>query len=482
MKHAPDKHEVDKQPGSKVNKLKTIGLFASGILLGIILISIGGSWYFEHEYAHKVYPGISVASIPFSGQTELEVRDYWLRRNKPFQNIHFTLKFENYTATLSGEMLDIGYDATLSATQAYSVGRSGTFLTDTALKLTGFTEGINLKPLFRWNTEHLDTVLEELTHQINIAPENALLEFKDERVTAFRLAKSGRALNSAAFKRLFSDQLQLISTLPTPNETYALTLPVEIKEPLITSENANNFGIKELIGVGKSNYKGSIAGRAHNVALAAARLNGVLIPPGDTFSFNDTVGDISAATGYKQAYIIKNGRTVLDDGGGVCQVSTTIFRAALNTGLPIIERHPHSYRVKFYEQGGWKPGFDATIFAPSYDLKFKNDTGDYILIQTVNDTVNSTLAFEIYGTKDGRSVEISDVRLWDARPAPPDLYQDDPTLPNGTVKQVDWAVPGIKSEFDYEVKKNGEEIFKNTYFSNFIPWQAVYLRGTGPAQ
>ena len=100
----------------------------------------------------------------------------------------------------------------------------------------------------------------------------------------------------------------------------------------------------------------------------------MLIPPGGTISYNEIVGDISAATGYQPAYIIKDGRTILGDGGGVCQVSTTLFRAGLSAGLPILERHPHAYRVHYYEEGGYKPGLDATVFAPGVDLKMKNDT------------------------------------------------------------------------------------------------------------
>ena len=173
---------------------------------------------------------------------------------------------------------------------------------------------------------------------------------------------------------------------------------------------------------------------------------------------------------------------MLDDGGGVCQVSTTFFRAALNSGLPIIEHHAHSYRVGYYEQGGWKPGFDATVYAPSYDLKVKNDTPSYILIQAKTDTSANRLTFEFYGQKDNRIVEISAVRLWDYRPSPPDLHQDDPTLPTGTVKQVDWANPGVKSAFDYKVSRDSQIIFEKTFYSNFIPWQAVFLRGTGPIQ
>ena len=258
---------------------------------------------------------------------------------------------------------------------------------------------------------------------------------------------------------------------------FLINLPVNELAPKIKTEDSNNFGIKELIADGKSRFLGSIPGRVHNIELAASKINGRLIPPGEIFSFNDALGDVSAATGFQPAYIIKGGRTVLGDGGGVCQVSTTLFRAALNSGLPIVERHAHSYRVSYYEQES-PAGLDATVFAPSYDLKFKNDTLNYILIQAKTDLNNYSLAFELYSTKDGRQVEITKPVMYSQSSPPPDLYQDDPTLPKGVVKQVDWKAWGAKVNFDYKVTKEGQILTQKSFFSNFQPWQAVFLRGT----
>ncbi|HCM38316.1 MAG: VanW family protein [Candidatus Gottesmanbacteria bacterium GW2011_GWB1_43_11] len=456
--------------------------FVFGVGLGLVLLITSAFFMFEKKYAERVYPGITIGRFDFSGQTSTQITNFWLNKNLPFNEITLTLAFENQIATVSGSELEAGFDATLSATQALDLGRSGHLLSDLYLKYTALREGINLPPLFRWKEEILNKTLDQLAQRINIAPENALFEFRSGRVTAFKPAKSGRVLETQQVKDWLTQQLTVLANQTNPETNLQLTLPVKTLAPTIDTAQANDLGITELIGQGESFFKGSIPGRIHNVALAASRINGVLIPPATTFSFNDTVGDISAATGYKQAYVIKNGRTVLDDGGGVCQVSTTLFRAALNAGLSIVERHAHSYRVGYYEQGGWKPGFDATVYAPSYDLKIKNDTPTYILIQAKTDLANFKLTFELYGVKDGRQVNISPVRLWDPVPPPPDLNQDDPTLPNGTIKQVDWAAPGIKASFDYRVTRGETELFKKTFYSNFIPWQAVYLKGTGPTQ
>jgi vancomycin resistance protein YoaR len=122
------------------------------------------------------------------------------------------------------------------------------------------------------------------------------------------------------------------------------------------------------------------------------------------------------------------------------------------------------------------PGFDATVFSPSVDLVIKIHA--YILIQTKTDTKKLTLRFELYGTRDGRVAQISNHIVWGITPAPPALYQDDPTLKAGVTKQVDWAADGAKASFQYKVTRNGETLQDTTFYSNFRPWQAVYLRGT----
>ena len=256
-----------------------------------------------------------------------------------------------------------------------------------------------------------------------------------------------------------------------------ITVNPVILLPEITLASINNYGIEELIAEGRSNYSHSILTRIHNVLLAASKFNGVLIPPGKTLSFNETVGDISSLTGYQPAYIIKEGKTVLGDGGGVCQVSTTLFRAALNAGLPIVERTAHAYRVLYYEND-MKPGFDATVFGPTVDLKIKNDTPAYILIQTEADEENNLLYFRLYGKKDNRKVEISPAILWDVAPPPDPKYQEDATLKKGVVKQIDFPAWGGKASFEYKVFKDQKQVLDQKFYSSYRPWQAVYLVGT----
>ncbi len=319
--------------------------------------------------------------------------------------------------------------------------------------------------------ESLENVAKDKQAFFNTTPENALFEFKGGRVIAFRPSRPGFQLN---FQTLELDLARTVEDNHFP-PTVTLTIKGNYLPPKITTKDTNSYGIKELVGRGESWFWHSSASRMHNVKLAASRLNGILVNPGEVFSFNKALGRISAATGYHQSYVIKEGKTILDDGGGVCQVSTTLFRAVLKAGLPIIERHYHSYRVGYYEQNS-PPGFDATVFAPHVDLKFKNDLPSYLLIQTSTDLKKHHLVFYLYGTKDGRRVIISSPRIWDQTPPPPPLYQNDPTLPLGTVKQIEWPSWGAKVAFDWQVFHQGKVLHQQTFLSVYKPWRAVYLR------
>ena len=319
----------------------------------------------------------------------------------------------------------------------------------------------------------------EIAKSINREPQDSVFVFEAGRVKEFAPSRDGVTLDAEALTEKIKESL---TTLETFEETLAsIDIPVERKAPKIRTEDVNNLGIKELIGRGSSRFAGSIVNRIYNISLASSRFKGVLVAPGETFSFNEVLGDVSGFTGYKQAYIIQDGKTILGDGGGVCQVSTTLFRAALNAGLPIIERRAHAYRVSYYEQDS-PPGLDATVYAPTTDLKFKNDTPGHLLIQPVVDTKKATLVFEIYGTSDGRIAKTTKPVVTNVVAPPEDLYQDDPTLPAGTIKQVDFKAWGAKVTFNYSVERGGETIYQKTFVSNFRPWQAVYLRGTGPSQ
>lgn len=315
-----------------------------------------------------------------------------------------------------------------------------------------------------------------LSESLNKEPQDAKFEFSEGKVKEFAPGKDGVEVKTLDVRLQITESINIL--LESEDKSEMIEIVVTRTPPKVTTDKVNELGIRERIGRGESYYAHSIANRIYNIGLASVRVNSALIPPGEEFSFNKLVGEISGATGYRSAYVISGGRTVLGDGGGVCQVSTTLFRAAMDAGLPITERWAHAYRVGYYEQNS-KAGIDATVYAPSKDLRFKNDTTGHILVQLINDPKNLHLVVEIYGTSDGRVAIISEPKVWGVSPPPPDIVQDDPSIPAGQVRQVDWSAWGAKASFEYKVVRNGETLQEKTFSSTYRPWANIYLKGTG---
>lgn len=456
--------------------LKNTLWFGLGAFLGFFFFISFLFLIYQKTYNNYVYIGVFVDGVDFSGKTKSEVKNYFKKLNLPIEKYSIQITSPDISATLSARQVNFGYDEDLLAEQAFSVGRSDNQFSNFNIILQAYFNQINLPKSYRYTPDNLDSLISPIQKKINIQPVDALFTFANQRVTAFTLSQDGQAVDTPRLKENLYKEL-IKNAEKNKQNKIAISVPIKILKPKITNENINSFGIRELIGEGTSLFHHSIENRIYNIQLAASRLNGVLIAPDETFSFDKAVGDISSFTGYKQAYVIENGHTVLGDGGGVCQVSTTLFRAALHAGLPIIERNQHAYRVGYYEQDSG-PGIDAAVYSPSVDMKFKNDTGHYILIQSFADTDNLRLTFDLYGTSDNRESTITEPVILSQTPAPDPLYQDDPTLPKGEVKQIDFAAGGANVYFTRTVKRNGKTIISDKFTSNYRPWQAVFLRGT----
>ncbi len=208
----------------------------------------------------------------------------------------------------------------------------------------------------------------------------------------------------------------------------------------VNANNIDELGIKELIGTGTSNFAGSPSNRIHNIRIASDKLTGTLIAPGEEFSLVDAIGEVNAATGYLPELVIKEKKTIPEYGGGLCQIATTMFRGAMETGLDITERQSHSYAVQYYAP----QGTDATIYIPHPDLRYINDTENYILIQT--SISGYILTFDFFGTNDGRTIELFGPETWD--------HKSDGSL---------------KARWTQKVTMPGGEVRENSFSSNYRP-------------
>ena len=327
-----------------------------------------------------------------------------------------------------------------------------------------------------YQSDKITEYIKNLNSSLKRDPVDAVFKFENNKVIEFKAAQDGITIKEDELNSLIIQSLdKLINSQDIIDN---ITIPVIATSPKIKNEDANDLGIKDLLGRGTSSFSHSSAIRNMNVEKGSSIINRILVAPDETFSFIKNLGEVTLEAGFKKAYIIRQGKTELDVGGGVCQVSTTLFRAMLDAGLSITARQNHAYRVSYYEEDS-KPGFDATVFIPNPDLKFINDTGHYVLIQSTYDGQNKKLAYEIYGTSDGRKVEITNYKQWGAQSPPPDVWIDDPTLPVGKTIQDEQRIPGLKTSFDWIVKKeDGSILHQKTFTSNFVPWAAVFRRGT----
>lgn len=328
------------------------------------------------------------------------------------------------------------------------------------------------------NAERVRPILEEAAPALLRTPENARFIFNDDsrKLEVIQPAVIGRRL-------LVEETLQAINEELRQGE-HKVPLVFETTDPLVTdSASGESLGITELVSSHTSYYYGSSAARIQNIKTAASRFHGVLVAPGATFSMAEILGDVSLDTGYAEALIIYGDRTIQGVGGGVCQVSTTLFRTVFFGGFPIVERHPHAYRVAYYElraDGSVNTnyaGLDATVFVPVVDFKFTNDTPYWLLMETYPS--QSSLTWKFYSTSDGRTVDWDTTGLKNIVEPPDPLYEENPDLPKGTIKQVDWAVKGADVTITRMVYRDGKTYFTDTIRTHYLPWRAVFEYGPG---
>ena len=261
---------------------------------------------------------------------------------------------------------------------------------------------------------------------------------------------------------------------------------LNIIEPKVSGNvNAEDLGIRELVHTENTYFFYSDDARIQNIQVGAEKLNGVLIAPGETFSMADAVGEVSKETGYAESSVIFGDQTIQDVGGGLCQVSTTLFRAAFNYGLEINERHAHGYRVYYYERLANRQldpglaGLDASVYLPVLDLKFTNDTPYWILMETQPDLNLFQLQWRFYSTDVNRYVEYTSTGLTNVVPEGEPVYNENPNLPAGYVEQVDWGIDGADVTIYRTVYENGLIHIQDRFDTHYEAWSDIWEYGPG---
>ncbi len=237
-------------------------------------------------------------------------------------------------------------------------------------------------------------------------------------------------------------------------------------------------GIVQRFGGGESAFYGSRSFRVQNIVAASRILDGAIIAPGGEYDYNAALGELTAAKGFVDGYIIASGTLKKEIGGGICQVSTTVWRAAYLAGLPITARSNHSYRVSYYELATprFAPpiGFEATVYAPYKNLKFKNDSGSSLLMQLSVNSSRMTMRVDLFGAAPQRRVTVSKPVYFGVKPAPAARFQADASVPLGRSRQIDGAVGGISVRQLRTVRYEDGRTLTDTTRSTYVPWGAIF--------
>jgi vancomycin resistance protein YoaR len=317
--------------------------------------------------------------------------------------------------------------------------------------------------------------LESIAPSLVVEPVDARFHFDEGsgQLTPITESRTGRALDVEA------SLAQVMAQLAQGNRYVPLVLrPVPPRYP--DTATAQELGIIQLVAEGDSYFIGSPSGRDHNIRLAAGQFDGVVIPPDGTFSFNRYVGDVTAEQGYDESYVTAGEQLAIEVGGGICQVSTTVFRAAFWGGYPITERWAHNNRIGYYELRGAGVGMDATVYSPHVDFQFVNDSPYPLLIETEVEDAEHRLVFRFYSTDDGRRVEAEDVVVSDETEPGSPIYQLDEDLEPGSVIRWQSAVDGLTATIERRVYDAGGALkAHDTFVSTYDPRRAAYHHGPG---
>ena len=313
------------------------------------------------------------------------------------------------------------------------------------------TEQYSLKkPIdtLHYDRKAVSDYISSLATQINVAPIDATLTISGGKATVFRTSQDGRTLDVEKSTDEIMQKLSTGTNTPT-------TLSVALTKAEVSDDNIDKLGIKELISEGVSYFPGSPSNRIQNIRVGTSKFNGILVKPGEVFSFNKYLGEVSAATGYAEGIVILENKEEKQYGGGLCQVSSTAYRAALLAGLPILSRVNHAFAVSYYTEPYGVPGVDATIYLPNPDMQFRNDTGSHILIQT--ELIGTTLKFRFYGTKTKSGVIRGPFYLSGdsdhTKPSQTVFYRDVLDL-SGKVVKTDTTTTSYKSSLDFPLVVN----------------------------
>lgn len=377
---------------------------------------------------------------------------------------------KNIDSVLSGGPLWLQYNSEEGKTWKITEDNLQKWIGVRQYEIGDIALGVKLEPV----QKYLEAAV---APEVNVEPQDArFLIGENGQVQEFMGSRSGIEVDieqtSQALSAVIRGRSENVSAV-----TSTVFLSIKTVEPQIKTGDANNLGITDVLGVGISNFKGSPANRIHNIKASVKKLNGILIKPGEEFSAIRYTQPYTLQAGYLPEKVIKGDKITPEIGGGLCQIGTTLFRMAMNSGMEITERRNHSLVVSYYNdpQNGL-PGTDATIYEPAPDFRFKNDTAGHILIQTAVNVEKGELRFTLWGISDGRKGYYTKPVVSRWIPAGTPRMIETTSLKPG-VKECQNAFRGADASFTYVRELSDGTSQKRVFESHYRPLPQICLVG-----
>ena len=328
--------------------------------------------------------------------------------------------------------------------------------------------------------DKLRSSLTELKTYVDRQPQSARFIFNDTtgQIEPIKASSVGRVMDVEASITAINDAL-------LRGEHTVAVVVGEQQPAVVDTATGAELGITQELISYTTYFYGSSEARIQNIKAASDQFHGVLVAPGETFSMGSVLGDVSLENGFAEALIIYGGRTIKGVGGGVCQVSTTLFRTVFNAGFPVVERYSHAYRVSYYEKDASNnvdpdlAGLDATVYFPLVDFKFTNDTPYWLLMDTDLNVDARTLTWKLYSTPDGRNITWETTGPTNVVPAPSPIFEENPELKADQIKQIDYPAQGADVNVTRTVWRDGQVYFTDQFQTHYQPWAAICEYGPG---
>lgn len=420
-----------------------------GFVLAVTMLILGmaACWLSRPLFSQTVYTGVTVANVEVGGKTHEEIAQLLVAWQKDQKARPILLSYENTTFRIEPENLDYSIDAEATTDAVWQFGREGSLWSRLKKIRKAETEGWSIPLKIKYNEDKLNSIVEQLRDTVSRPPRNATLSLQTGVIIP---EQDGLELDVAALK-------ELVLLALNRTDSNIVTLPVTSVHPEITANDLENNGIKELVAMYTTLFNTEDINRSANVKLSAQKINGKLLYPGQVFSYNDTVGPREKSQGFKEAMELINGELVPGVGGGVCQVSSTLYNAILLAGLDVVERTNHSKPLSYVPLGR-----DATVVYNMLDFKFINNSPAPIMIMA--ETIGNKLIVGVFGQRVlEKNIDIIATQQQVIQPAI--IKKADPALMPGETKVEKPGKPGYEVTVMRIIRDNAGKELKREIIS-----------------